>query len=127
MGTGFNADEVFEIAEQIERNGSSFYNHGAELVSDEVTRKLLLSLATWESRHEKLFAEMRAELLKKEVSGGGRKPQGHLADRTACGKGEKQRESKECRRWRRRRCQGMGCIPGRTSARRPEGCAVAFP
>jgi rubrerythrin len=66
MGTEFNADEIFEIAEQIERNGSSFYKQGAELVSDEVMRKLLLSLATWETRHEKLFAEMRAELLKKE-------------------------------------------------------------
>ena len=30
MGIDFNADEVFEIAEQIERNGAKFYRNVAE-------------------------------------------------------------------------------------------------
>ena len=30
MGLDFNADEVFEIAEQIERNGAEFYRTAAE-------------------------------------------------------------------------------------------------
>ncbi len=66
MGIEFNADEVFEVAEQIERNGARFYKQGAEQIADEVTKKLLLSLAKWEIGHEKLFAEMRADLSKSE-------------------------------------------------------------
>ena len=60
MGISFNADEVFEMAEQIERNGGKFYRAAAEKFSD--IDKLLLELAGWEDKHEKIFAGMRAEL-----------------------------------------------------------------
>ena len=60
MGMPFNADEVFEMAEQIERNGGKFYRAAAEkfpAVSD-----IFLGLAAMEDEHEKTFANMRAEL-----------------------------------------------------------------
>ena len=35
MSYNFNADEIFEIAEQIERNGANFYRTAAENITDE--------------------------------------------------------------------------------------------
>ena len=60
MGMPFNADEVFEMAEQIERNGGKFYRAAAEKFP--AVRDILLGLATMEDEHEKTFADMRAEL-----------------------------------------------------------------
>ena len=60
MGMPFNADEVFEMAEQMERNGAKFYRTAAEKFP--VVRELLLELAAMEDEHEKTFAEMRVEL-----------------------------------------------------------------
>jgi rubrerythrin len=66
MGYDFNADEIFEMAEQIERNGASFYRKSAELIKDTVAKKLLLDLAAMEDEHEKIFADLRAGLSEKE-------------------------------------------------------------
>ena len=66
MGIRFNADEIFEIAEQIERNGARFYRMGAEGIGDAENRKLLLDLAAMEDDHERTFASMRTELTKAE-------------------------------------------------------------
>ena len=60
MGMPFNADEVFEMAEQIERNGARFYRAAAEKFPE--VSQLLLELAAMEDDHEKTFADMRAEL-----------------------------------------------------------------
>ena len=60
MSKPFSADEVFEMAEQIERNGGRFYRAAAEKFP--TVRELLTTLAEWEDRHEKTFASMRAEL-----------------------------------------------------------------
>lgn len=57
----FNPDEIFEMAEQIERNGAKFYRKAAESADDE-SRSLLEDLAAMEDDHEKTFATMRAEL-----------------------------------------------------------------
>lgn len=57
----FNADEIFEMAVQIERNGIKFYRKAAESFSDQAVRKTLLDLAEMEVQHEKVFAEMRKE------------------------------------------------------------------
>lgn len=65
MGMPFNADEVFEMAEQIERNGAKFYRTAAGKFSK--LRQLLLDLAAMEDEHEKTFAAMRAELSGTEV------------------------------------------------------------
>ena len=59
MAVPFNADEVFEMAEQIERNGGRFYRAAAEKFP--AVRDVLLKLAKWEDDHEKTFAKMRAE------------------------------------------------------------------
>lgn len=58
----FNADDIFEMAEQLERNGATFYRTAAEKVSDENEKTLLLKLAAMEDDHEKTFSQMRKEL-----------------------------------------------------------------
>jgi rubrerythrin len=60
MGMPFNADEVFEMAEQIERNGAKFYRTAAKKFPQ--VNQLLLELAAMEEKHEKTFAAMRTEL-----------------------------------------------------------------
>ena len=62
MSVTFNAFEIFEIAEKIERNGARFYRKAAELFDDSQTRDLFLRLADWETEHERVFADMRNEL-----------------------------------------------------------------
>ena len=66
MGIDFNADEVFEIAEQIERNGAKFYRKAAENITDVNKKKLLINLAEMEDEHEKTFKTMRSELSQDE-------------------------------------------------------------
>ena len=56
-----NADEILEIAEQIERNGIAFYERAAERFHGDEERTLL-SLAKMERNHERAFASMRREL-----------------------------------------------------------------
>ncbi len=65
MGMPFNADEVLEMAEQIERNGGKFYRAAAKKFP--ALRKPLLELAAMEDKHEKTFAAMRAELSGEEA------------------------------------------------------------
>ena len=66
MSFEFNADEILEMAEQIERNGARFYRKAAELVQDAAVSKLLEDLASWEDGHERAFAAMRADLADQE-------------------------------------------------------------
>ncbi|HCO94622.1 MAG TPA: rubrerythrin [Phycisphaerales bacterium] len=61
----FNADEIFEMAEQIERNGGKFYRAAAEKFP--AVNEVLLGLAAMEDEHLKTFADMRAELSGTEV------------------------------------------------------------
>jgi len=62
MGIDFNADEVFEIAEQIERNGVKFYRSAAENIQDADKKKLLTDLAEMEVEHEQTFKALRSKL-----------------------------------------------------------------
>jgi rubrerythrin len=66
MSFNFNADEVFEAACQIEKNGAKFYHLAAEQAKESATSQLLLSLAEMEENHEKVFAEMKANLTEEE-------------------------------------------------------------
>src|SRR3989339_1491220 len=59
MGVSFTAFEIFEIAEQIERNGAKFYRKAAEKTADKSMRHFFSQLAEMEDNHEKVFAEMR--------------------------------------------------------------------
>ncbi|HBJ81942.1 ferritin family protein [Pseudothermotoga sp.] len=62
----FNIDEIFEIAEQIERNGVIFYTRAAEKFSEYTKKSVFLNLADMERKHEKRFHEMRLEVAGKE-------------------------------------------------------------
>ena len=62
MNVTFNAFEVFEIAEQIERNGTNFYIRSAELFDDPDTCQMFLRLAEWEKEHEQTFTQMKQQL-----------------------------------------------------------------
>ena len=79
MRYDFNADEIFEIAEQLERNGNKFYRDAAEVVDDDAHRQLLISLADMELDHEKTFKAMRAELSGNEKANTVFDPQGEAA------------------------------------------------
>lgn len=62
MSITFNADEIFEMAENIERDGAKFYRLAAKNAADGKTRQMLLDLAGMEDRHLATFQEMRKEL-----------------------------------------------------------------
>ena len=66
MAISFNADEIFEMAEQIERNGTMFYRKAAENASDKQTKKMLLDMAVMEAEHLEIFQRMRKELSGRE-------------------------------------------------------------
>jgi len=80
MALDFNADEIFQIAEQIERNGASFYRGAARLDFGEGTKQKLLELAEMEDAHEKTFAAMRQELSGQEVASTVFDPHGEVAN-----------------------------------------------
>jgi len=79
MSYDFNADEVFEMAEQLERNGAKFYSDAAKGNIDPSHKKLLLEFAAMEVEHEKTFKKMRATLNEKEKRATVFDPQGDAA------------------------------------------------
>ena len=78
MGAQFNADEVFEMAERIERNGAAFYRKAASAAAARA-KDLFLRLAGMEDRHEKTFAAMRAGLSEAERTESVFDPEGQAA------------------------------------------------
>jgi rubrerythrin len=66
MPVTFNADEIFEIAEQIERNGVKFYRKAADNASDKETKQMLLEMADMEAGHLTTFEHMRRQLASRE-------------------------------------------------------------
>jgi rubrerythrin len=66
MGVTFNADEVFEMAEQIERNGAKFYREAASRTADKNLKGMFLQMADMEDGHLKTFQQMRKELAAQE-------------------------------------------------------------
>ncbi len=62
MAITFNANEIFEMAEEIERNGAEFYRQAAEKAADKETKQMLLDMAVMEDGHLKTFEEMRNQL-----------------------------------------------------------------
>lgn len=65
----FNADEIFEMAEEIERQGARFYEKAATLFSEPEVKQMLTGLSGMEVGHEKLFASMRAKILSDAYKG----------------------------------------------------------
>jgi len=66
MGVTFNANEVFEMAEQIERNGAKFYREAAEKTAGQEMKDLFLNMAAMEDGHLETFQTMRKELAAQE-------------------------------------------------------------
>jgi len=66
MAFEFSANDVFVMAEQMERNGADFYKKASEEVGDPESKKLLGDLATMEEMHEKTFGQMKTELSDQE-------------------------------------------------------------
>jgi len=69
MTVAFNADEIFEMAEQIERNGARFYGEVATKASDRTMKEMFLNLAAMEDGHLHTFQEMRRGLSDQEKGG----------------------------------------------------------
>ncbi|MCD6499302.1 MAG: ferritin family protein [Deltaproteobacteria bacterium] len=61
MPITFNADEVLEMACQIERDGTAYYRKAAEAVADEDAKVMLSELADMEVEHERVFDDMRRD------------------------------------------------------------------
>jgi len=62
MSYDFNADEIFEMAEQLERNGAKFYRNAASGDISAEEKAMLLQLAQMEDAHEKTFQSIRETL-----------------------------------------------------------------
>ena len=58
----YNVAEAFEIAEQIERNGATFYRGAAAIFNDPDLGKLFVRLAEWETEHEQTFSAMKTQI-----------------------------------------------------------------
>jgi len=65
---GFNADEIFQIAIDIEENGKGFYEKDRGLVDNPDVKALLASLAQEEVKHQEIFTELKAQL-PREITG----------------------------------------------------------
>lgn len=66
MSVTFNANEVFEMAEQIERNGAKFYREAAAKTAGRDMKDMFLNMAAMEDGHLKIFEAMRKELAAQE-------------------------------------------------------------
>lgn len=66
MSFVFNSDEIFKMAEQIEKNGEQFYRKSGKQVKDTAAKNLLANLADMELEHQKIFKGMRSALTEKD-------------------------------------------------------------
>jgi rubrerythrin len=66
MSITFNADEIFEMAEEIERNAARFYRQAVKYTLDKKTKQMLLDFAVMEDEHLYTFKRMRSELSEEE-------------------------------------------------------------
>jgi rubrerythrin len=58
----FSANEVFEMAIEIEVKGQEFYKKAAADAQNEDLKKILLDLADMEVDHEEIFKQMKTDL-----------------------------------------------------------------
>lgn len=66
MSISFNADEVFEMAEEIERRGARFYSEASKIAPTDEMQKFFLELSGMEAKHLRIFADMRKQLTEDE-------------------------------------------------------------
>jgi len=79
MSIQFNADEIFEMAEEIERKGARFYRQAAQSGASARTRERLIELAQMEEDHLRIFATMRKESSGQQWAETVYDPQGEVA------------------------------------------------
>jgi rubrerythrin len=68
MFTDFNANEIFQVGVEIERNGKTFYETAAGQTGDSTAQELFDRLAKWEHQHIQLFEDLRRKLRECEIS-----------------------------------------------------------
>jgi rubrerythrin len=78
MSLRFNADEILEVALDIERNGAAFYREAAALQQMGSAKAMLLELAAMEGDHEQTFTLMREGLTQTERQEMSYDPEGEL-------------------------------------------------
>ena len=62
MGVELNIRDVFEIAEQIEKEAGAFFRRAAGAASSPAARRALLELATMEAEHEQVFSALKTRM-----------------------------------------------------------------
>ncbi|MHC4265197.1 MAG: ferritin-like domain-containing protein [Planctomycetota bacterium] len=62
MEDEYGCFEIFQIAEQVERNGAEVYREAAKKTDDEMLSAMFNRLSEWEKQHEHSFAEMKKRL-----------------------------------------------------------------
>jgi len=62
MAREFDASDILEVAERMERNAVKFYRKAAGVCDDPVLSRLFTDLAQWERQHVRVFADMRNRL-----------------------------------------------------------------
>ncbi len=67
MLSSFNADEVFQMAEEIEGRAEDFYLKAANIADDAEIKKFFNKLADMEKTHYEIFAQMRGQLAGEEI------------------------------------------------------------
>ena len=75
----FSANDIFDMAVQMERNGETFYRTAADSINDQDKKNLLNRLADMEVQHEKIFQVLKSELSEKEKETTVFDPQGEAA------------------------------------------------
>jgi rubrerythrin len=79
MAYYFNADEMFEVAIRIEKNGARFYRKAAQLQSDPENREMLEKLEAMEASHQRTFEKMRTRLSEPEKTATAFDPHGEAS------------------------------------------------
>lgn len=68
MPLQFSIEEVFEIAEHIERNGARYYQKAANQVADQNYKLLFLDLVDMEEKHERVFAYLKEKIADRKLT-----------------------------------------------------------
>lgn len=58
----FNADNILQLAVDIEKNGAVFYREAARRTDDNTVKQVLSKLANEEDEHGRIFSDMRGNL-----------------------------------------------------------------
>lgn len=75
MLKGINAEEIFEMALGLEKQGVEFYTRASEIFDDPLIKNMLARLASMEADHERIFSAMRDRLVGDEFYSDGFDPE----------------------------------------------------